>query len=244
MKRNKIIDADLNDDDMDIDPAEFAETEDGELDTFGPEDTGEGELTDEDVRETVSKMDDRQRANLQNSRRPGRAPAPTGPKRTHTTAAQAASSKRNPPRARAEWKPADTLESPPPRAGMEDRWIRFRIGNDDDQKNFSQKRRSGWVPRTLDTVAEGYFPPTMKHAQLGEIIVVGDLILCERPIEIGVARRRYFKGKLDRQTQAGQRHVRQAQRADHPIEVENTRGRPTIGMGRKRRASVQSDDGE
>jgi hypothetical protein len=227
---------------MDIDPAEFAETEDGEYEDFGPEDVGDGEMTDEDVRESVTKMSERQRSAIQSSRKPGRAQAPTGPKRTHTTTAQAAHTKRNPPRVRAEWKPADSLDAPPPLPGNEARWIRFRVGNDDDQKNFSQKRRSGWVPRTLDTVQEGYYPPTMKHAQLGEIIAVGDLILCERPMEIGIARRRYYKAKLDRQTQAGQRHIRQAERSDHPIDVEHTRGRPTVGMARKRRAPVQGDE--
>ena len=237
-RRNPIIDADLNEDEDFADPVELAEDEE----EFGPEDTTEGELTDEDVQDVADRMTERQRAKMQDSRKAGRGPPPSGPKRARETAAQAANKTRAPQRAREEWKPADALDAPPPLPGNEGRWIRFRIGNDDDQKNFSAKRRSGWEPRLLSTVPSGYYPPTLKHSQLGEIISVGDLIYCERRLEVGLARKRYFKKKLERQTQAGQRHVRAVEREGHPISVDNPRERPSVGYGRKRRAAVQSDD--
>ena len=241
-RRNAIIEADLDDQDG-LDVSEFAENEDDE--TFGATDAEE--FTDDDVVEEVNKMSANQRLALDKSRRQGKAPGArpvSGPQRGRTAKSQAVERTRAPARAREiEWKPVDTLDSPPPMPGMEGRWVRFKIGTDDDQKNFSAKQRGGWVPRKASTVPQGYFPPTLTHSQMGEVIAVGDLIYCERPRSIGLAQRKYFREKLRRQTMAGQRHIKKAQRDDHPIDVEIKRERPSVGYGTKRRARVQ-DDGE
>lgn len=235
--RNPVIDADLDDDSFN-DPTEAAE----EAEEFEPEFGSDDEFTTEDVQEQVRTMSDRQMGQLNKTRRQGQA-APSGPKRARTTKAQAVQRARAPVRAReVEWKPVDTLDAPPPMPGMEGRWVRFRLGSEDDQKNFSAKQRGGWVPRKVSTVPQGYFPPTMRHSQLGEIIAVGDLIYCERPRSIGLAQKRYFKEKLRRQTLAGQRHIRKVERGDHPIDVQNRRERPTVGYGQKRRVTVQDDE--
>jgi hypothetical protein len=237
-RRNPIVQADLDDEEF-VNPTEFAEEEEEE---FGADDVMDGDPTDEDVQDELRKMDQRTRDATQKSVRRGGAPTPQGPKRTRETAQQAAAKTRNPARGREEWKPDATLEAPPPLPGNEGRWIRFRIGHgEEDQKNFSSKRRGLWEPRKLSTVPQGYYVPTMKHSQLGEIIAVGDLIYCERPLSVGLARRRYFAKKLQRQTQAGQRHVRHAEREDHPIESRLTRG-VSRGFGKKRRVAPQEDE--
>jgi hypothetical protein len=236
-RKNAIIEADQDDEFNDVN--ELAEGLDDEFE--GSDGFSDDELTTEEVEESTRSFSEKQRHQLEKSRK-GRA-APAGPTRTRATPAQKAAQARAPVRARQEeWKPSDTLDAPPPRVGMEQRWVRFRIGTDDDQKNFSSKQRGGWVVRALTTVPAGYFPPTMRHSQMGEVIAVGDLILCERPRSIGVAQKKYFRDKLRRQTQAGQRHIRKAERSDHPIDVEEKRDRPTVGYGQKRRVSVQSDE--
>jgi hypothetical protein len=234
-KRNPIIDADIDDD---FDVNEFAEREE----EFGVTDASDDEFTTDDVADTVRDMSERERAKVNSTRREGRA-APAGPQRGRTTKAQEVAKARAPARVRdVEWKPSDTLDAPPPMPGMEGRWVRFRVGTEDDQKNFSSKQRGGWEPRKVSTVPKGYFPPTMRHSQLGEVIAVGDLIYCERPRSIGLAQKKYFREKLRRQTLAGQRHIKKVERPDHPIDVDNKYERPSVGYGKKRRVAVQDDE--
>lgn len=236
MGRNKIIEADL--DEEDFDPTEFAEEEEG-----GEYDAGtDDDLTEEDVQEELRNMGEREVAAVSKSRQRGRAPDAAAA-RSRATPAQKAAKTRAPVRARVEeWKPADTLDAPPPMPGMEGRWVRFRIGNEDDHKNVSKMMRQGWKPRELSTVPKGYFPPTFKHAQLGEIIAVADLMYCERPRSMGIAQKKYVRAKLARMVDAGRRHVRNAERDDHPIEVTDRHQVRTGVYGKKRRATVQDDE--
>lgn len=234
-KRNLIIEADERDDDVADTSTDLNDAEEG--DDFDP--TVE-ELTDEDVVAEVRKMDNESQARVNKSRHQGSA---AGATRQRGTPQRAASKARNPVRARpVEWRETESLDAPTPRPGMEQRWVRFQIGTEEDAKNMTRKMRNYWAPRTIDSIPEGFFPPTVRHAQLGSVIGVGDLILCERPREVGISRKKHFAGKLKRQTQAGQRHVRNVEQEGHEIEVTNRRERPTVGYGPKRRVKVQDDE--
>lgn len=134
-----------------------------------------------------------------------------------------------------EWAPANSLEAPPPRAGMEQRWIRFQNGDKPDPRNWSRKVREGWKPRPVSTVPEGFAPPTMRHGTAGEVIGVEDLILCERSERIGASRKRHFENKTIRQAAAVRRqHVDKVQKNGHEIAVTDKRHEPTVGRGTRR----------
>lgn len=102
------------------------------------------------------------------------------------------------PTAETDWSRPSELEAPKSRAGYTQRWIRVRLGNEEDSRNAMRKFREGWLPRALDTVPEGYSPPTFLHARLGNVIGVEDLILCEMPLKKARQRNAFYKERLDR----------------------------------------------
>lgn len=96
------------------------------------------------------------------------------------------------------WKLPAELDAPDARDGYTQRWIRIRLGNNEDAKNSMKKFREGWLPRKMETVPSGYAPPTFLHSQLGDVIGVDDLILCEMPIKKARQRNAYYQSKTDR----------------------------------------------
>jgi len=96
------------------------------------------------------------------------------------------------------WVRPSELEAPEPRQGFTQRWIRIRIGNNDDPRNSMRKFREGWLPRRLETCPVGYLPPTFSHAKLGDVIGVEDLILCEMPVKKALQRNAFYEAKKDR----------------------------------------------
>lgn len=228
----------------------FNKLDEEELETESPAESDEEEneyehddseeLTDEEVIQEVDKLNSNKRATVERSRTRGKAPNLN--REGRSTVAREEAQARAPERDRQiNWQPADTLDAPPARPGMEQRWIRFQLSNENDPRNWSRKTRERWVPRKMDTVSEDYAPPTLSHGKLGEVIGVSDLILCERPSEIGIARRKFFRAKEQRQMAAAtHKHTDKAQRGDHEIEVSVKRDKPTVGRGR-RRAEAQED---
>ncbi len=199
----------------------------------------------EDMIEAVERLAPAAKARIDATRKKGTAPYKNAP--AHTTRARQESRE---PVARArvgDWNPADTLYAPPPRPGMEQRWIRIRLGEKDDPRNFQKKFREGWKPVKLSDVPEDIQPPTSQFGRFGEVVAVSDLVLCERPVEIGIARKRYFAKRLQRQLlSADRRHVNRVQRDDHVI-VGGAKSdmKATVGRGTRNRAQTPvQDDGE
>lgn len=118
------------------------------------------------------------------------------------------------------WKlPAD-LDAPDARAGYTQRWVRVRVGNNEDAKNSMKKFREGWLPRPVDTVPLGYAPPTFLHSRLGNVIGVDDLILCEMPIKKARQRNAYYQGRSDRMVQGISSDLRKVD--SHGPRIDNT----------------------
>lgn len=244
-RRNAIIDSynDLEDENEfeELSQDESEETEDEQADEF-LEDADMNELTDEEALDEVEEFDDAQRQEVERSRTRGKA-STRGQRPARETAAKKAARARAPEREReVSWQPANTLDAPPPLPGMEQRWIRFQLGDKNDPRNWSRKMRERWAPRKLDTVPSQHMPPTLTHTQLGEVVGVGDLILCHRPREIGLSRKKFFKQKTQRQlATAERRHVDRVERDDHAIQSKVRREAPTVGRGR-RKATAQEDE--
>lgn len=230
-KRNPIVEAAERDEDNLPLASDESEFELPEMDT----------LSDDDALDDIENMGVEERQRLERSRRRGMAPA-HGREPAHSSPERENAAARNPKRERAiEWRPANTLDAPPPRPGMEQRWIRFQLGANADPQNISRKLRDGWAPRKLETVTEDFNPPTIEHGSLGSVISVGDLLLCERDRNIGAARRRYFRDKQARQVAASKRQIKSVERGDYPIEAYAPFEKPTVGRGRRVKAQDDSD---
>lgn len=220
---------------------QFPEDFDGEDEDYSNEEVDVDTLT-----AAVNEMSERQRSAVDATRKRGKAPhtqAPAHPGR----ARQEATSRSTADRARdLDWNPSSDLSAPPPKPDMEQRWIRVRLGEKDDQQNFQRKFRNHWQPVRLQDVPEDFYPPTADFGRFGTVVCIGDLVLCERPAEVGMKRKKYFAQKLARQiASADRRHVDRVQRADHVISGGARQDmKPSVGRGIRNRTPVQDDAGE
>lgn len=133
-----------------------------------------------------------------------------------------------------DWAPANTLQAPPRRPGMVQRWVRHALGNDNDPRNWTRAMREGWKPRPLESVPGDFDAPTIKHSVAGTVIAIGDLILCEMPVERFKSRRKYFREKLARQLQAIERKpLNDAEKIGGPGIKSVNKKTVSYGRGRK-----------
>lgn len=100
------------------------------------------------------------------------------------------------------WVHASSLLTPPPRAGMEQRWIRFMYGNDEDNTNVSRKMAQGWRKRTDNDIPEEMLPMKLEQGKWAGCLVVQGMVLCERPVSIGHRREKHFADETKRRTDA------------------------------------------
>lgn len=196
------------------------------------------ELTDEDVVAEVARLDEETKAAIQRTRRAGK--VTRGRREARESRAQQRSHNAEYEREVLLEQEASTLMAPPPRPGMEQRWIRVSIAGKNDPQNLARKMsgKQKWVPRSVETIPEGYSPPTISHASMGSVISVLDLILCERPREWGIARRKVIAAKSARQMDAASRkHIDHAEEAGGP----GIRRQMHRSKTRGRRPAVQED---
>ncbi len=142
------------------------------------------------------------------------------------------------PSAEAEWSRPSELDAPKPRTGYTQRWIRIKLGTEDDSRNSMRKFREGWLPRQLDTVPEGYAPPTFSHSRLGNVIGVEDLILCEMPILKAQQRNAHYEAKKNRMIEGIENDLRNVAKGGPRIHSES---KTQVTM---RRRVVPSDPAE
>lgn len=119
------------------------------------------------------------------------------------------------------WEKPSEIDAPPPRDGYTQRWIRIRLGDKEDAKNSIRKFREGWLPRQLETVPEGYIPPTIQHAKLGGVIGVDDLILCEMPIKKAQQRNAYYQSRVDRMIEGIENDLNKVSQGGPRIDMAN-----------------------
>tara|TARA_R110000765_G_scaffold19517_13_gene51176 strand:+ start:2452 stop:2937 length:486 start_codon:yes stop_codon:yes gene_type:complete len=99
------------------------------------------------------------------------------------------------------WIQPSNLEAPPPRPGMGQKWVATSILGKDIPHMTAKRLREGWVPRKAETVEDDFFVPTIQHGQFEGIVGVEGMILCEMPLEMIEARKRYFKEATDQQNE-------------------------------------------
>lgn len=243
-QNNKIIEAgnrlDAEDEALLNEPFDGEEDENEDGTDYDPADVDVDTML-----EAVNNLTERQRAAVDSTRKRGHAPHATQ-KSVHAGRAKQEGREPKQRDRQTEWRPADTLFAPPPRPGYEHRWIRIRLGEKDDPRNFQKKFREGWKPISLSSVSEDLEPPSITFGRFGDVVAVSDLVLCERPIAIGLSRKKYFAKRLARQlASADRRHVNKVQREDHRI-MGGAKAdmKPSVGRGTRGRAAPVQDDAE
>ncbi len=118
----------------------------------------------------------------------------------------------------AAWIRPSSLDAPPARQGMTQRWVRKSLRGADDPKNLNRTWREGWRPRDPDSLSEEWRIYANFADKSEGMIVVDDLILME--IDSGVLTRR--KAAIEKATNMQMRSV------DHDLESAQIAGHPII----------------
>ena len=128
------------------------------------------------------------------------------------------------------WKPAPLLPQPDPREGLEFRYVRVSMRGEDDNVNVSQALREGWEP----VLAADY--PELKilsdrGSRFPDNVVVGGLLLCSRPEEVGAQVRDHIEKESQGQMEA----------IDQSLFRENDARMPMLAPDRKTRITFGDD---
>lgn len=118
----------------------------------------------------------------------------------------------------AAWIRPSSLDAPPAREGMTQRWVRKSLRGADDPKNLNRTWREGWRPRDPSTLDEEWRVYATFANKSEGMIVVDDLILME--IDSGVLSRR--KAAIEKATEMQMRSV------DHDLESAQIAGHPIV----------------
>jgi hypothetical protein len=126
------------------------------------------------------------------------------------------------------WKPAPLLPQPTPRDGLEFRYVRASMRGESDNINVSQALRDGWEP-----VLSSEYPELMivsdRDSQYPDNVLVGGLLLCARPIEIGEKFKELAMREMDGQMEALDRNYFREQDPRMPMLPSERKTRVTFG---------------
>jgi len=100
------------------------------------------------------------------------------------------------------WVRGSSLDAPPPRPGMGQKWVRVELNGTADQINLLSKVREGWMPRDPATVASDFPVPTLAHGRLGNVISVVGMVLMEMPLGRIAQRNAHYEAKKKLMTAA------------------------------------------
>jgi hypothetical protein len=137
-----------------------------------------------------------------------------------------------------EWTPAQNTTAPPARDAFEQKWVRCRVVNADDEPNIIRNMQQGWRPRQVDTVPPAFKPFVRRFGDFGEVIRNQDCILMERPKAMGDKVRAHVAGRNQRLRQSVQEYMGQRMPRQHGSNggtVEEFEARATVGAGRPAR---------
>ena len=103
---------------------------------------------------------------------------------TETSRTPRATESREQTKRPASWEPADLLPTPDPRPGLDFQYVRLSARNELDNVTFSQSLRNGWEPVQASDYPELRIMSD-HNSRFPDGIVLGGLVLCARPSEIG-----------------------------------------------------------
>ena len=133
------------------------------------------------------------------------------------------------------WVRPSSLDAPPPRPGMVQRWVRVQLKGADDPRNRTRRLREGWKPRALDSIPEDWVGFGMNQGDVKGAFVVDDLMLCEMPERIAIQRRKHYARMTAQQMEAVEADLESAQVGGHRIlrSHKTTVTHPARVVGRK-----------
>jgi hypothetical protein len=110
-----------------------------------------------------------------------------------------------------------SLDAPPPRAGMTQRWVRRSVRGVDDPKNLNRSWREGWRPRPPESLTEEWRVYANFADKENGMIVVDDLILMEMDSGVIARRQKAIQRATAQQMQSVEHDLESTQLAGHPI---------------------------
>lgn len=110
----------------------------------------------------------------------------------------------------------------PARPGFSQRWIRTKIGGEDDPQSISSAVNKGWKRRDPSTIPPEISAPSIYVDGVGESVGISGMILMERPQKYSDA----YKAKVQQRTNAQMEAVNNALAETHAAEKGRGFGRP------------------
>jgi hypothetical protein len=107
----------------------------------------------------------------------------------------------------ADWTPPAFTSAPPPRDGMEQRWVRCRTLGQEDHQNVLKRQQQGWTARESDSLPPGFSFLARRFGDMGSVIQNQDSILMERPISVGDRMRQYVARQTGRLSDSIRQYV-------------------------------------
>lgn len=117
-----------------------------------------------------------------------------------------------------QWTRSSHLSAPSPRAGMSQKWVRYRGRSESgaeiqDTDNLEKHLDEGWRPRKRESVRRGHELTASPNDKYASCYVKRGLILMELPEELALQRRRHFRKIANRMTEGIDRNMF---RINHP----------------------------
>jgi hypothetical protein len=121
----------------------------------------------------------------------------------------------------ASWVRPSSLDAPPARDGMTQRWVRKSLRGADDPKNLNRSWREGWRPRDPSTLSEDWRIYASFADKDNGMIVVDDLVLMEIDSRVLEKRKAAIRATTDAQLRSVEHDLESTQIAGHPIVKEH-----------------------
>jgi len=126
------------------------------------------------------------------------------------------------------WKPAPLLPDPDAREGLDFRYVRVSMRGEADNVNASQAFREGWEP-----VVSAEYPELKVMSDRGsdypDNVVVGGLLLCARPSEIGIEIDEHRQKEVNSQMEMVDRNYFREQDPRMPMLQSECKSRSSFG---------------
>lgn len=105
------------------------------------------------------------------------------------------------------WIRPSALAAPPGRPGYENRWIRFRAGNDEDRDNLDKAMSQGWRPIPKSKLRKEHELTANLEGKYGQYVTKRGLILMELPEDLWNQRRAFYADKQKKMTESIDRNL-------------------------------------
>tara|TARA_R100001463_G_scaffold28104_1_gene64582 strand:- start:489 stop:959 length:471 start_codon:yes stop_codon:yes gene_type:complete len=127
--------------------------------------------------------------------------------------------------------PPSYLDAPKPNDdGIKYRWLRVSMGGEDDARNIAKKKREGY-----EFVRKEEHPdfdvPVHESGKYTGVIGSGDLVLAKIPTEMAEAKKEYYEGKTQTQTEAVDADILKEQHPSMPV---TQRRKSSVSFGKKK----------